>query len=290
MDSNSTDESITIAPILYSWYRGNVLHKYVEELVRNKTGDPDSTLKQMSEINNIKIYMYVTDLANQASRAFSSENPSTEDLPLALVTRTSSSLPKFFDTQFFKKIASNNTDGFVWEYTKDTVNATVFVDRGLMMNYPILPIQNLYSGYISALVETALTIEYTGYTNLPDVLKDTVTIDRKGILFTDFSLTKKQKKSLLESGCKSVLKHNDRMDLVKKCVFDLDSVTEFRKLVRGLLSNAITAAADENKADQQFKTSIASKKYINISSYYLVFFLCQSRLNLLINILGINSI
>jgi hypothetical protein len=91
--------------------------------------------------------MYVTDLANQASRAFSSENPSTEDLPLALVTRTSSSLPMFFDAQFFKKIASNNTYGFVWEYAKDTVNATVFVDRGLMMNYPILPIQNLFSGY-----------------------------------------------------------------------------------------------------------------------------------------------
>lgn len=65
-----------------------------------------------------------------------------------------------------------------------------FKNGGERNSNNILGVLNI-KGYISALVETALIIKYTGYTNLPDVLKDTVTIDREGILFTDFSLTKK---------------------------------------------------------------------------------------------------
>lgn len=104
----------------YGWYKGDTFREWVGDIIKRKTGDSESTfrdLERMREKNNFKqLYFIGTNLSTRFAEVFSNEH--TPDTVVADAVRISMSIPIFFT-------AIRN------------VNRDVYVDGGLLDNYPI---------------------------------------------------------------------------------------------------------------------------------------------------------
>ncbi|MFC2032402.1 patatin-like phospholipase family protein [Chloroflexota bacterium] len=100
----------------YGWYKGNYFREWVSELIKEKTGTPNATFRNLREEKKPDLYVYGTNLSTHFSEVFSFEH--SPDMRLADAVRISMSLPVFFS-------AIRNT-------TND-----VYVDGGLLNNYPV---------------------------------------------------------------------------------------------------------------------------------------------------------
>jgi NTE family protein len=104
----------------FGWYKGNFFRDWISELIREKTGNGESTFKDVAEQGEAKgfkeIYMIGTNLSTHFSEVFSPEH--TPRMVLADAVRISMSIPLFFAA-------------------KRSLRGDVYVDGGVLDNYPI---------------------------------------------------------------------------------------------------------------------------------------------------------
>ena len=104
----------------FGWYKGNYFRNWMGELIREKTGNSESTFADVAALRDEKgfkdIYLVGTNLSTRFSEIFSIEH--TPRMCIADAARISMSIPFFF-----KAIRSARDD--------------VYVDGGVLRNYPI---------------------------------------------------------------------------------------------------------------------------------------------------------
>ncbi len=115
-------------------FKGDAFEKWLQQLVKNKTGDPHLTFSQLHKLrlkNAIykDLYCTGTNLSKQQLEIFCYET--TPDMPLALAVRISGGVPLYFepvalDNQLHKIKRSDKTS-FI----------NYYVDGGMLSNYPV---------------------------------------------------------------------------------------------------------------------------------------------------------
>ncbi|MBN1190662.1 MAG: patatin-like phospholipase family protein [Dehalococcoidales bacterium] len=119
--NNFLDASWLIPDIMrvikrYGWYKGDFFREWAGKLIKEKTGSPHTTFRELKGAKKPDLYVYGTNLSTRFSEVFSFEH--TPDMPLADAVRISMSLPLFFTAVI---IAEKG----------------VYVDGGLLDNYPV---------------------------------------------------------------------------------------------------------------------------------------------------------
>lgn len=112
----------------YGLCPGDYIYHFLGEVIKNKTGDKNYTIKQLYEDTGVKLVIVATDMNNCRSVYFSPDNPDEyyQNIPIRLAIRASMSIPGLFEP---KKIHGNYcTDG------------------GLLDNYPIHVFDGDYAG------------------------------------------------------------------------------------------------------------------------------------------------
>ncbi len=115
-------------------YKGEYFEKWLQQLVKFKTGNADLTFKDLHNLalqNNIykELYCTATNISKQQLEIFSVEK--TPDMPIALAVRISGSIPLYYEPialdNEYKKINRKDSTTFI----------NYFVDGGMLCNYPI---------------------------------------------------------------------------------------------------------------------------------------------------------
>lgn len=104
----------------YGWYKGDYFRNWIGDIIKNKTGNADATFYELQEkkeeLGFKDLYFIGTNLSTGYSEVFSHEH--TPDMAVADAVRISMSIPIFFAS---KRLANND----------------VYVDGGVLANYPI---------------------------------------------------------------------------------------------------------------------------------------------------------
>lgn len=104
----------------FGWYKGDYFRKWVGKLIKEKTGNSESTFADIEAMKNKKkfksLYFMGTNLATSFSEVFSAEH--TPRICIADAVRISMSIPLFFAA-------------------KRSVRGDIYVDGGVLDNYPI---------------------------------------------------------------------------------------------------------------------------------------------------------
>ena len=114
------------------FYKGKAAARWIDTLLKNKTGDANITFRQLHDQKEEKHYkdLYVTgtDLTYQQLRVFSYET--YPDMKIADAVRISMSVPLYFEPVYMNdsgKVCSRNDEGSIH----------LMADGGLLSNYPI---------------------------------------------------------------------------------------------------------------------------------------------------------
>lgn len=113
----------------YGWYRGDKFLKWVEQIIERKTGNSETTFKDLHEQGYKDLYVTATCLNKQKLLVFSVETYPLMKLKDAV--RISMSIPLYFEAIFIDK------NGYVYEKQDDTMSLDLVVDGGILSNYPI---------------------------------------------------------------------------------------------------------------------------------------------------------
>ena len=115
-------------------YKGIAFKKWLQRLIKHKTGDPLLTFTQLHNLhvsNSLykEFYCTGTNLSKQQLEIFSYET--TPSMPLALAVRISGGVPLYFEPialdNRLQKIKNSDTLSFI----------NYYVDGGMLANYPI---------------------------------------------------------------------------------------------------------------------------------------------------------
>ncbi len=112
----------------YGWNKGESFSKWIGELIKEKTGNSETTFGQLKSICPIELYVVCTNVSKQCAEIMSHET--TPDLPIKDAIRMSMGIPIFFQS-------IKNASG------------DIIVDGGVTLNYPINIFDN--AKYISNL-------------------------------------------------------------------------------------------------------------------------------------------
>jgi len=104
----------------YGWYKGNAFKLWIEKIIEEKTGNSNSTFKDVFSMKEKfgfrDLYFIGTNLSTRFSEIFSYEH--TPDMKISDAIRISMSIPIFFSA-----VRTSNND--------------VYIDGGVLENYPI---------------------------------------------------------------------------------------------------------------------------------------------------------
>ena len=104
----------------FGWYKGDYFRKWIAQRIKEKAGNGEATFKEVYDLRSKKgfrdIHMVGTNLSTHFGEVFSNEH--TPRMPLADAVRISMSIPLFFAA-------------------KRSLRGDVYVDGGLLSNYPI---------------------------------------------------------------------------------------------------------------------------------------------------------
>nr|MBS0037238.1 patatin-like phospholipase family protein [Saprospiraceae bacterium] len=185
----------------FGWYKGDKMKDFFKEVIKNKTGDPNITFKEVEQAGYMDLRLVATNATKNISVIFSHEK--TPNLNVAEGMRASSSIPYFFAAQ--------------------KINSDIYIDGGILRNYAIQefddlsPDETTLGAYVMDPLKPPLPIKgffsYTGhfmaamkrqqYIQLINEKHDfdrTVFIDDLGISPVDFKITRDQKLALMEQG------------------------------------------------------------------------------------------
>lgn len=102
----------------YGWFKGDVFTKWLENVIEKKTGNKNSTFKEIKESNKFKeMFFQGTNLTKHEVETFSAEEKEYENMKIKDAVRISMSIPLFFET-----VKMNNC---------------YYVDGGILSNYPV---------------------------------------------------------------------------------------------------------------------------------------------------------
>lgn len=192
----------------YGWFPAFTATCLFECLVHQRLGDRLATFADLHARAAVDpafkdLYVVATDLERSDWRVFSHEDPASADLPLAHAVRASMAIPFYFTAQ--------------------EIDGHVFVDGGVLDNYPIelfdqgpgggeatlgfflgslageVPVTDFVE-YTEQVFESLLAVQTDDLCADPANVRRSVFLDPLGIQTTDFGLTLEQKCALIASG------------------------------------------------------------------------------------------
>jgi len=118
----------------YGWYKGRRLEQWIGGLIKQQTGNENTTFGELHELTKKNkqfrdLYVTATNLTQQKLEIFSWETH--PDMPLKTAVRASAAIPIYFAAVFI------DSAGSVIEKPKKNGHYNVYVDGGLLANYPI---------------------------------------------------------------------------------------------------------------------------------------------------------
>ncbi len=198
----------------FGWYKGDYFHEWMRARVKEKTGNPDTTFRQLHAAGKFRdLYVVSTDLSRSEPQVFSHEHGENADVPVADAVRMSMSIPLFFASVSFKKDVWVD-GGVFWNYPLslfDTAGGPNEATLGLHLDNcrdddPDRKIDSL-PVYFRALFSALLDVQTEATRDRPEDVARTVRIDNLGIGTTDFELTEAQKKALIQQGHLAVCRY-----------------------------------------------------------------------------------
>lgn len=197
----------------YGFYKGDAFLNWMQGYIKNKGFAIDATFGDFQNKGCKDLYVFASDLNIQGLKEFSSVQ--TPNVPVAEAVRASMSIPLFFEA---------------WQFSNNNPDDHIYVDGGMMYNYPItifdnngqpnqqtlglflsnlgtpLPPNNLQTGqfvsYVKNLLDSVLNAQVVNFQH--DITEEnrSIVIDNLGISATNFKLTDDQKTALYNSGKK----------------------------------------------------------------------------------------
>jgi NTE family protein len=195
----------------YGLYRGEKLLKWVQEIIHQKTGNKDLTFAELENQGYKTLKVFASDLNTTSLTEFSCDK--TPNVKIAESIRASMSIPLFFDA---------------WKFPDEQPNNHIYVDGGVLYNYPITAFGDLdktlgffidinelddgldfndVSSYLKHLFRTVLNAQDVDFFKTLESDTTTVIIKNKGIAITNFNLTKEQKDILYLEGKNATLNY-----------------------------------------------------------------------------------
>lgn len=129
----------------FGWYKGDRFNSWISNLIKAKTGKENLTFTELATLSKInskykELFLTGTDLSNQRAVIFSQET--YPNMELRTGVRISISIPFFFQAPIIDK------EGKICMTDKEKENGCVFVDGGIIANYPIKTFD--YTKYLSS--------------------------------------------------------------------------------------------------------------------------------------------
>jgi NTE family protein len=115
-------------------YKGKAFEKWLEDLVENKSGNPQLTFEQLHQLHLSNsaykdLYCTGTNLSKQQLEIFSYQH--SPSMPISLAVRISGGVPLYFEPvpldNKLQRIEKDDTTSFI----------NYYVDGGMLNNYPI---------------------------------------------------------------------------------------------------------------------------------------------------------
>jgi NTE family protein len=113
----------------YGWYKGNEFTKWLEKIIKDKTGNSEMTFSDLSEKKFKELYVTATCLNKQKLLVFSAET--YPKMKIKDAVRISMSIPIYFEAVFIDSL------GRVHKKQHSGKNLDVVVDGGIIGNFPI---------------------------------------------------------------------------------------------------------------------------------------------------------
>lgn len=110
----------------YGLYKGNFLLTWIKEIIRVKNIDAELTFKDLHEMDTYELKVFATNINTTNFQEFSFNK--TPDVKIAEAVRASMSIPFFFNA---------------WQFPNGEFNKHIFIDGGVLNNYPIFAFENL---------------------------------------------------------------------------------------------------------------------------------------------------
>lgn len=191
----------------YGLYAGDVFLEWMTDLVVRKGLDAKATFADLHQNGYRTLKVYATDLYTQSLQEFSYEK--TPAAIVAEAIRASMSIPLFFKA---------------WQFSNGQPNDHLYVDGGVLLNYPIhafdhldetigLQLENLsqtptvnnfgykdLKTYTKVLFETMLVTQKVALEQDTKAMARTININDLGISATNFDLTTEEKNALIKEG------------------------------------------------------------------------------------------
>lgn len=193
----------------YGLYKGEFLLTWIKGLIKEKTGNGESTFAELHAAGYLDLKVYSTDLTESALKEFSYET--TPNVVVAESIRASMSIPLFFSA---------------WQFPNSIPNDNIYVDGGVIYNYPIsafpdmdktlgfflteeanhkpLKFDQLLS-YTERLFSSIMQAQTIDFMENDEQKKDTVFVSSLGISSTNFKITDEEKTNLFNEGKKATL-------------------------------------------------------------------------------------
>lgn len=117
----------------YGWFKGDTFLKTMEKLIANRTGNPNLTFEELHEFAKSypfrDLYVVGVNLSSQHYEVFSYET--YPKMRIADAVRVSMSIPLYYGALWI------NPDGKIIEDPKPEDEAQLYVDGGLLLNFPV---------------------------------------------------------------------------------------------------------------------------------------------------------
>ncbi|HMJ46871.1 MAG TPA: patatin-like phospholipase family protein [Ferruginibacter sp.] len=118
----------------YGIHKGKEFGKWIEHLIQTKTGNPAITFRQLDSLSKYnpsikKLYCVGANLTRQRTEIFSFET--TPDILVKTAIRISCSIPFYYESILL------DSTGKEMDKSMKTKNFQVYVDGGIVANYPI---------------------------------------------------------------------------------------------------------------------------------------------------------
>lgn len=117
----------------YGWFRGDSFLQKMEEVIYQRTGNADLTFEELHHLASSypfrDLYVTGTNLTNQSLEVFSYEN--YPKMRIADAVRISMSIPLYYRSLWVDK------QGNIFDKKPQDSEAGLFVDGGLLLNFPI---------------------------------------------------------------------------------------------------------------------------------------------------------
>lgn len=192
----------------YGLYKGNAFLNWMKSKIRQVNLDENITFEELHNLGGYKgLKIFATDLYTKNIQEFSFKK--TPKTIIAEAARASMSIPLFFKA---------------WQFSNQIPNDHLFIDGGVLYNYPIDVFEDLedtlgfyltnlhskpkltrfgkyhFAEYIKYLLETLLKSQNIAFDQDKEEQLHSVLIDDLGISATDFKLTKEMKLDLIGQG------------------------------------------------------------------------------------------